>query len=72
MTYDIQDRNAGPGPNTLLIRTTCFRTWEAHSDSIRDPQNNTWDEGYAVVGAGLSFGRNFWPDLEHAIGTYAR
>ena len=28
--HDLLDRNAGPGPNTLLIRTTCFREWDPH------------------------------------------
>ena len=33
--HDFNDRNAGPGPNSLLVRTTCLRTVEFDLD----PQN---------------------------------
>ena len=26
--HELLDRNAGPGPNTLMIRTTCFTDWK--------------------------------------------
>ena len=39
-------------------------------DRILDPQGKRWTQGYAVVGAGLSFGRNFWADLDNSEGTY--
>ena len=57
--HDMQDRNAGPGPNTLLIRTTCFQEWKVNSEPIL-AHNGNWSEGYAEVGAGLTFGKNFW------------
>jgi len=70
--HDLQDRNAGPGPNTLLIRTTCFRNWTAvtNNKTIKDAHGKEWEEGYAIVGAGLSFGMNFWTDIKNAKGTY--
>ena len=71
--HDMQDRNAGPGPNTILVRTTCFRNWTASLDDITTGNcpNCTWKDGYAVVGAGLSFGTNFWTNISNAKGTYA-
>ena len=67
--HDLLDRNAGPGPNTLLIRTTCFREWDPHPHDNPE-EDESWTDGYADVGAGLSFGENFWPDLENAKGLY--
>jgi len=70
--HDLQDRNAGPGPNSLLIRTTCFREWTANLNTeMEDCQGNIWKEGIATVGAGLTFGDNFWPEVINAKGTYA-
>jgi len=69
--HDMQDRNAGPAPNSLLIRTTCFREWTPHLDTgIKDCQGKTWKDGYATVGAGLTFGENFWREVQNAEGTY--
>jgi hypothetical protein len=69
--HDMQDRNAGPGPNTLLVRTTCFRNWEpVLNEAIEDAQGHKWHDGFAIVGAGLSFGINFWTNLINANGTY--
>ena len=68
--HEMQDRNAGTGPYTLQIRTTCFRDWEVKYDPIKDAQNHTWSQGYAIVGAGLSFGENFWRDVKNARGVY--
>ena len=75
--HDMQDRNAGPGPNSLLIRTTCFRNWTAHTDFTgqgpKDAQGGYWNAdagGYADVGAGLSFGMNFWRSIKNAVGVY--
>merc|ERR1711868_106242 len=63
--HELHDRNSGPGPNTFMIRTTCFRDWyplrHSHESSIITA---------AHVGAGLSFGTNFWPELENAEGLY--
>ena len=64
--HEIHDRNAGPGNDALLIRTTCFQSWEAVTqNSISMGPGQTWTEGYAKVGAGLTFGPNFWLSLEH-------
>ena len=67
--HDMQDRNAGPGPNTLMIRTTCLSNWKVHNNDI-SLGNVTWSEGYAEVGAGLTFGRNFWWAIKNGKGTY--
>ena len=67
--HEMVDRNAGPGPNSLLIRTTCFREWQPYPDD-KPPEDVSWDGGYADVGAGLSFGKNFWPDLKNGKGLY--
>ena len=73
--HDLQDRNAGPGPNTLLIRTTCFQYWDFKNETISVKNNlsetlSEWEDGYAEVGAGLTFGKNFWWNLKNAKGTY--
>ena len=44
--HEMQDRNAGPGPNTLLIRTTCFRKWNPYPDHIPE-EDESWKDGYA-------------------------
>ena len=47
---DLQDRNAGPGPNSLLIRTTCFREFTPILNaSIKGYEDQEWTEGYAIV-----------------------
>ena len=33
--HEHADRNAGPGPNSLLIRTTCFRKFEFYDEPIK-------------------------------------
>ena len=33
--HEFLDRNAGPGPNSLLIRTTCFRKFEFNDSPIK-------------------------------------
>ena len=63
--HEMVDRNAGPGPNTLLIRTTCFRQWDPQPDDT-----TVWPDGYADVGAGLTFGENFWTEVKNAEGLY--
>ena len=74
--HDLQDRNAGPSPNSLLIRTTCFREWTPTDETVdtgigsKCTTGPVWKDGYAKVGAGLTFGRNFWWKLENAKGTY--
>ena len=68
--HELQDRNAGPGPNTLLILTTCFRDWAPYPNSSPE-EEPSWTDGYADVGAGLSFGENFWPKLDNAKGLYS-
>ena len=68
--HELNDRNAGPGPNHLLIRTTCFRKFEFSSEPIAAYDGTHWKEGYAKVGAGLTWGRNFWWDLENSVGVY--
>ena len=69
--HELLDRNAGPGPNTLMIRTTCFRDWIPNlNDSIEDANGHNWTDGYADVGAGLSFGTNFWNKIKNAEGLY--
>ena len=43
--HELADRNAGPGPNSLLIRTTCFRKFEFHDEPITGEENtNEWIE----------------------------
>ena len=68
--HDLADRNAGPGPNSLLIRTTCFRNFQFIDNHISGFNGRIWTEGYAIVGAGLTFGYNFWTDIENAEGLY--
>ena len=68
--HELNDRNAGPGPNHLLIRTTCFRKFEFSNEPITAYNGTHWKEGYANVGAGLTWGRNFWWDLENSVGVY--
>ena len=69
--HDLQDRNAGAGPNTLLIRTTCFQDWKVSAESIvSDAEGNLWKEGYAEAGAGLTFGSNFWGGPKISKGAY--
>ena len=67
--HEMVDRNAGPGPNTLLIRTTCFQDWNPNPLTTPE-EDNSWTDGFADVGAGLSFGENFWPKLVNAKGLY--
>jgi hypothetical protein len=73
--HDLQDRNAGPGPNSLLIRTTCFQDWKVINKTVNTgdecSSGTTWYDGYAKVGAGLTFGQNFWRNLNNSRGTYA-
>ena len=40
--HDLQDRNAGAGPNTLLIRTTCFQNFTFVNESIVNYNNKIW------------------------------
>ena len=69
--HELLDRNAGPGPNTLMIRTTCFTEWIPNLiDSIEDALGQEWTDGYADVGAGLSFGTNFWNKINNSEGLY--
>ena len=37
--HEHADRNAGPGPNSLLIRTTCFREFAFKDASIEGLYN---------------------------------
>ena len=30
--HELADRNGGPGANSLLIRTTCFRKFDVHTN----------------------------------------
>ena len=69
--HDLQDRNAGAGPNTLLIRTTCFQDWNVGEDSVvYNDEGKMWKSGYAEVGAGLTFGKNFWGNVNNSKGVY--
>eukprot|EP00092_Neocalanus_flemingeri_P023096 GFUD01025042.1.p1 GENE.GFUD01025042.1~~GFUD01025042.1.p1 ORF type:complete len:715 (-),score=125.78 GFUD01025042.1:4-1974(-) len=68
--HELNDRNAGPGPNSLQIRTTCFREFTFMNSPIKGYKGEEWTDGYAVVGAGLTFGNNFWLDIENAEGLY--
>jgi len=67
--HELLDRNAGPGPNSLLIRTTCFRNFTFKAENITD-YKGTWTDGYAIVGAGTTFGQNFWWSLDNSEGLY--
>jgi len=58
--HDLQDRNAGPAPNSLLIRTTCLNSFDVSFKNITGYDGIPWTEGYATVGAGLTFGQNYW------------
>ena len=64
--HDQAERNSGPGFDSLLIRTTCLQEWEVHGE----PHESGWEEGFAVVGAGLTFGENYWRDLQEGKGLY--
>ena len=33
-------------------------------------KGNTWLDGYAKVGAGQTWGLNFWWNLENSVGVY--
>ena len=68
--HELNDRNAGPGPNHLLIQTTCFREFNFSAETIAGYEGRPWTEGYAKVGAGLTWGRNYWWNLTNSEGVY--
>ena len=68
--HELNDRNAGPGPNHLLIQTTCFREFNFSAETIEGYEGRPWTEGYAKVGAGLTWGRNYWWNLTNSEGVY--
>ena len=61
--HDLQDRNAGWGPNTLLIRTTSL-------DPIEGADGNLWKDRYAELGAGLTFWVKPWGHSQAPKGVY--
>ena len=55
--HEFNDRNAGPGPNTLLIRTTCLRTVELDLN-----ENNRFGhpDGIVRLGTGMTWGTSIF------------
>ena len=61
--HDDQDRNAGAGKNSLLIRTVCLQNWTANPTSSKTTGQGIWIEGFATAEAGLTWGQNFWGNV---------
>ena len=59
--HELLDRNAGPGPNTLMIRTTCFTDWVPNlKNPIEDALGKDWTECFNILKTVIE---NEWPVL---------
>ena len=57
--HEFNDRNAGAGPNTLLIRTTCLRTVEF---DLGDNNRFGHADGVVRLGSGMTWGSSILND----------